>query len=47
MVVSGLVKDLAWKESQWFTGGLPDNVCQTIFLVILLHVSHQEASTAL
>ena len=36
MVASALVKD----KNQWFTGGWPDNVGQTIFLLILLHISH-------
>ena len=36
MVVSG-----AWLgKNQWFTDGWPDNVGQTFFLLILLHISH-------
>ena len=34
MAVSALVKDLAWQENQWFTGGQPYNVGQTFSLLI-------------
>ena len=44
MVVSGLVKGLAWQE---LVDGLIINVGQTSFLLILLHFSHQEASIVL
>ena len=39
MAVSGLVKSMLGKN-QWFTGGWHDNVGQTFFLLILLHIRH-------
>ena len=37
MVVSGLLR--VWlSKNQWFTGGWPDNIGQTFFLLILLHI---------
>ena len=40
MAVLGLVKDLAFGKNKWFTSGQPDNVDQTFFLLILLHINH-------